>query len=273
MSCVDVDEILWLADQNIGEFIRHTSRAGEDSSILEESGLLLVAGSHPNPSPYRNVALRLTDTYPAADAIERADEFFAERGRGYVLWVRAHADRELDEIAQRRGLRLLEEPGLPQLFREGCPEPGQPGPGVELKWATDDATRRDFLMVNADAWGMSGAPFDIIRSALFEPASLDAPNVAAAIAYVDGAPAGTCMVINYPFHVTGGYWGATAGWARNRGLHDLTTRAVFNAGFALGAKVAVCQNSPGAARNLERMGLRQVSHYRRYVVPRPERSR
>jgi hypothetical protein len=122
-------------------------------------------------------------------------------------------------------------------------------------------------MVNADAWGMRDAPFDLVRATLFEPSSLDAANVAGAIAYIDGKPAGTCMAIVYPADVVGGYWGATAGWARKRGLHDLTTRAIFNAGFALGARIAVCQTSPGAAGNLERMGFRRITSYRRYVVP------
>jgi hypothetical protein len=261
------DEPLRLADKNLAEFIRHTARAGGKSPFVEEAGLLLVAGSHPNPGPYRNVAMRLTQELPAAEALARADEFFAERSRGYVLWVRDHADAELDELARNRGCAPLEEGGLPQLYQEGCPDPVEPGPGIELRWAEDDQSRRDFLMVNADAWGMPNAPLELARATLFETASLDAPNVAGAIAYIDGKPAGTCMAIVYPHNVVGGYWGATAGWARKRGLHDLTTRAIFNAGFALGARISVCQTSPGAAGNLERMGFRQITSYKRYVVP------
>jgi hypothetical protein len=91
--------------------------------------------------------------------------------------------------------------------------------------------------------------------------------VAAAIAYIEGKPAGTSMGIVYPRHVVGGYWGATARWARRRGLHDLTTRAIFSGGSALGARVAVCQTSPGAAKSVVRMGFRQISSHKRYLVP------
>jgi hypothetical protein len=269
MSQTIAAELLDLGDQNVAEFIRHIARAGEETHILEEDGLLLVAGSHPNPGPYRNVAMRIGDGLSAEEVFARADAFFGGFSRGYCLWVRMHADRDVDEIATERGFRLLEEEGLPQLARAGAPDPVEPGPGIELRWAVDEQSRRDFLMVNADAWGMGGAPYDLVRATLFEPSILDAPNVTAAIAYIDDKPAGTCMSINYPPHVAGGYWGGTAGWARKRGLHDLTSRAIFHAAAEqLGATISVSQTSPGAAKNLERMGLQQISSFKRYLVPK-----
>src|SRR5947209_3049127 len=154
MSQTIAAELLDLGDQNVAEFIRHIARAGEETHILEEDGLLLVAGSHPNPGPYRNVAMRIGDGLSAEEVFARADAFFGGFSRGYCLWVRMHADRDVDEIATERGFRLLEEEGLPQLARAGAPDPVEPGPGIELRWAVDEQSRRDFLMVNADAWGM-----------------------------------------------------------------------------------------------------------------------
>jgi GNAT superfamily N-acetyltransferase len=261
------NELLELGDANLVEFIRHTARASSGGTVVEKDGLLLVAGGHANPGPYRNLAIRTTVELPAAEAMSRAAEFFAARSRGHIFWVRDHADHELDLIARDRGFTALEPDGLAQLYQGQCPAPAEPQPGVELVWADDDERRRDFLQVNAEAWGMGDAPVELTRSVLFEPSSLDAPNVAAAIAYIDGAPAGTCMAIVHPDFVVGGYWGATAQWARRRGLHDLTTRAIFNAGFKLGARLAFCQSSPLAAKNLERMGFEQLTRYRRYRVP------
>jgi len=261
------EELLALGDANLAEFIRHTARASSGGAMVEEDGLLLVAGSHAAPGPYRNLAIRTGNELSAEEAMRRAEEFFRKRTRGHIFWVRVHADADLDTLARARALALLEPEGLAQLAQAGCPAPVDPHPGVELIWANDDRTRRDFLEVNAAAWGMGDAPIELTRSVLFEPSSLDAPNVAAAIAYIDGAPAGTCMAIVYPDHVVGGYWGATAQWARRRGLHDLTTRAIFKAGFKLGARLAFCQSSPLAANNLERMGFQQITRYRRYRVP------
>jgi hypothetical protein len=269
MAQATTAELLELGDRNVAEFILHLARAGEGTRIVEDDGLLLVAGSHPNPGPYRNVAMRTGGGLTGEEVVARADEFFAEQSRGYCLWVRMHADRDVEQIMAERGFGLLEEEGLPQLARVGAPDPVEPGAGIELRWATDEKSRRDFLMVNADAWGMGGAPYDLVRATLFEPSILDAPNVTAAIAYIDDKPAGTCMSIIYPRDVAGGYWGATAGWARKRGLHDLTSRAVFHAAAELGATISVSQTSPGAAKNLAGMGLQQISSFKRYLVPKP----
>jgi hypothetical protein len=267
LSQLGREDLLELGDANLAEFIRHTARAGSGGETVEENGLLLVAGSHPNPGPYRNLAMRTHNELSAEEAIERATDFFRARSRGYVFWVRRHADEDLDRAAESRGWDSLEPEGLAQLFQAGCPDPVEPQPGIVLTWANDEQTRRDFLQVNAEAWGLGDAPVELTRSVLFEPSSLDAPNIAAAIGYIDGRPAGTCMAIVFPDFVVGGYWGATAHWARRRGLHDLTTRAIFNAGFELGARLAFCQSSPLAANNLERMGFQQLTRYQRYRVP------
>jgi hypothetical protein len=267
LSDLAPEELLELGDANLAEFIRHTARASSGGETVEEDGLLLVAGSHPNPGPYRNLAIRTRNELSADEAMRRADEFFRSRSRGYVFWIRTHVDEDLGALARQRGLTPLELEGLAQLFQGGCPPPVDPQPGVVLRWADDDQSRRDFLQVNAAAWGLGDAPVELTSSVLFEPSSLDSANVAAAIAYIDGAPAGTCMAIVYPDFVVGGYWGATAHWARRRGLHDLTTRAIFNAGFELGARLAFCQSSPLAANNLERMGFAQITRYERYRVP------
>jgi hypothetical protein len=261
------DELLELGDENLVGFIRHMARAGAGGVVTEECGLLLVAGSHPNPGPYRNLAIRIRNELSAEESMRVADEFFAARARGYVFWIRAHADADLAQLAQGRGLSLLEPEGLPELYRQGAPEPVEPAPDVDLTWADDEKKRIDFLNVNAEAWGIGNAPDELKRNVLFEPSTLDAPTVSAAMAYIDGQPASTSMAIEHPEFVAGGYWGATAHWARRRGLHDLTTRAAFNARLQLGARHFFCQNSPLAAKNVERMGFGQLTRYWRYRVP------
>src|SRR5205823_74041 len=88
-----------LSDLNLAEFIRHQTRYG--GTVLEEEGLLLFAGEHAQPGPYRNGALRLDDRLSATEALNRARRFFAVRRRSFVLWVRAHSDGDLDELARR----------------------------------------------------------------------------------------------------------------------------------------------------------------------------
>jgi hypothetical protein len=269
---VDRPAILAASDANLVEFMRRMASA-ENAFADRQDGLFLVAARHPNPGPYRNAAVLTGEQTSVRERLDRALEFFSRRGRSFVLWARDEgaAGAEADSVAARHGWRLLEEEGLPQLWQDGSPEPVEPGAGVTLAWATDDRTRRDFVRVNADAWGLEGAPFETATRILFEPGLLDDPSgtTFAAIAYLEGRPASTCLAIVHPGHVVGGYWGATAPWALGHRLHDLTTRAVYVAAFAAfpEARVAVCQNSPGAAKNLARMGFEQVATWKRYLVP------
>jgi hypothetical protein len=260
-------DICRAADLNLAEFIRHTARYG--GTILEEEGLLLVAGTHPNPGPYRNCAIRLDDRLPAADVLQRAGAFFGARKRGYVLWVRKHADADLDRLCRTRGMRLLEEDGLPELYSPRRPELAEPPPDVRLARVETEEERLDFLRINAEGWGMEGMSIELAARTFFHPDSIAAPNVAAIMAYVDGRPASGAMAIVTNGSV-GGYWGATSPWARRRGLADLCVRKMFNAGFDLGAVRAVCQASGSGEGIWLRMGFARLTKYYRYQSQRNE---
>lgn len=272
----DLADVLRGSDLNLVEFMKAMALA-EDARVLEQEGLVLVAALHPNPGPYRNAAVLTADGLSAAAVLKLTSGFFTEQQRGFVLWVRDHGseDRELERIADQRGWQLLEPEGLPQLGRLGTPDPIEPRTGVTVAAVSDAETRRDFLRVNAEAWGMPDVPIEVAKRILFEPDLLDDPSGTrfGVIAYLEGKPASTCLALVHPGGVVGGYWGATAPWALGHGLHDLTTRTVYNNAFAVSpeARFAVCQNSPGAAKNLTRMGFQQVSSYKRYLVPGQER--
>jgi hypothetical protein len=257
------EELILLSDLNLAEFVRHTARYG--GTVLEEDGLLLFAGEHSQPGPYRNGALRLDGRLSGAAVIERANRFFAARGRSYVLWVREHADADVDDAVHAHRFAPLEpEPRLPQLALTSRPPLQEAPEGVVIKRVEDEQERHDFVIVNAEGWGMGRMPIELASAMFFHPDSAVAPNTAAYLAYVDGKPAAGAMAIVAAGSV-GGYWGATAPWARRRGLSDLCIRAMFNAGFDLGAKVAVCQVSKLGAGNVLRMGFEVITHYRRYI--------
>lgn len=262
-AILDQATLQQLSDENLAELVRHIARHGENTTVSEQDGLLLVAGSHASPGPYRNFAMRLTDELPAREAIDRATSFFAGRRRSFVFWVRQHADPDIERLA---GWEPLEEEGLPQFaIFEPLDEP-EPAFGVKMVYPSDEAERRDFLMVNANGWGLDGMPYDLARHTLFEPSILEASNVVASLAYLTAEPASTCMSITTPGGVAGGYWGATARFARRQGLSSLTTAAVFNRAFEAGARVAVCQSSQMNQANILRLGFREISRYKRYLV-------
>ena len=184
------EELLALADLTLAEYLRYL--AGYGGATSEEDGLLLFAGSHRQPNPYRNGALRLSRALSPEQVLRAADRFFGSRQSGYALWAREHGDRDIDDAAARTGLHELER--LPELMMEELPDYLPPPAGVEIRRAVDARSREDYLDLVADAWGMGSMPRVLAAKVFFDPDSLDVPNVAAFVAYYDEKPlsAATC---------------------------------------------------------------------------------
>src|SRR5205085_7240552 len=82
------DDLLLLADLTLADYLRYLARYG--GATLEEDGLLLFAGAHRQPNPYRNGALRLDQTLTSEQVVRRAERFFSPRKTSYALWAREH---------------------------------------------------------------------------------------------------------------------------------------------------------------------------------------
>jgi hypothetical protein len=259
--------LLRLADLTLADFFRQLARHGEGGRIAEEDGLLLFAGSHPHPNPYRNGAIRLDDRLTATEAIDRARRFFAPLGRSYVVWVREGGD-DLEELCRSRSMPLLEPNGLPELFLEGLPtETPVLGDDVLLRRATEPAVRRDYLDVVAQGWGMSHVSTELASKLFFHPDSMGDPNVIAFVAYVDGRPASGCMALLSHGIAMGGN-AATATWAaaRHRGLAAACYAACLQiAHHEYGVRASVCQSSSAGAGAWTGMGYQPLTRYLRFL--------
>src|ERR1043165_6132270 len=97
----DRAELLRYADLTLAEFFRQFGRYGRGSQIVEGDGLVLFAGSHPQPNPFRNGAIRLDRRLEAAEALERARAFFEPLKRSFVFWVR-EGETDLEELCRSR---------------------------------------------------------------------------------------------------------------------------------------------------------------------------
>src|ERR671931_1651526 len=116
----DRAELLRFADLTLAEFFRQFARYGRGSQISERDGLVLFAGSHPQPNPFRNGAIRLDTRLDATEALERAQRFFAPLKRSFVFWVR-ESETDLEELCRSQNMELVEPNGLPELYLEGPP--------------------------------------------------------------------------------------------------------------------------------------------------------
>lgn len=274
-------ELLELADLTLAEYLRYLARYG--GAVREEDGLLLFAGAHRQPNPYRNGALRLDDSMGADEVLQRARRFFTEQRRSFALWMREERDADLEEFAQDTGLRELDR--LPEMVLTELPEYVPPPKGVELRQAVDARAREDYLALVANAWGMATMPRDVAARVFFHPDSLDVPNVAAFVAYYDDKPVSAAMT-----HVSHGAALACQGATirrpapgqrlplpgppgSTRSLAASCACAALELSFTqMGATISVGQTSRLGAPVWETIGYRQFTSYARYLVPAPQAS-
>lgn len=277
----EVEDLCRLADLSLAAYARHLAHYGGATS--DRDGLLLFAGAHSQPNPYRNGALRLDDRTTADEVLRRAGDFFGELGRGYALWVREHGDADLEAAAREAQLAELER--LPELVLYELPQALPLPDGVELRQALDEQTRNDYLEVVASAWGMAGVPHALAAKVFFAPDSLDAPNVAAFVAYFDGQALSGAMTL-----VTDGVaLGCQAATIRRpkpgqkipppgaskgtRSLAQSCLVAALRLSFdELDAEFSLCQTSALGAPVWLQLGYEPFTSYGRYVVPAGQRA-
>lgn len=271
-------ELLALADLTLAEYLRYLARYG--GSVEEADGLLLFAGAHRQPNPYRNGALRLSEELPGPEVLARAARFFGARRSSYALWAREHGDAELESVAREADYRELER--IPEMAMEDLPDYLPPPDGVQLRRASDAQTREDYLSLVADAWGMGSMPRDVAAKVFFDPDSLAEAGVAAFVAYFDDRPLSAAMT----FCSHGVALGCQAATIRRpkkgqklprpgrpgetRGLAESCLWAALELSYAeLGARLSLCQTSNLGAPVWKALGYRPFTAYARYVVPMP----
>src|SRR5262245_17898957 len=258
------DELILLSDLNMAEAFRDMSRRA-GGSVLDAEGLLLWAGGHSMPV-LANGAMRLTPTLTAAAVIERADRFFGARGRGYTLMVRAHADPDLAAAATAAGFASFGD--APAMVVERRLPDRAPPAGVTVELVTTAAHVAAFAAINGAAYATYGMPPDVAPAVLGVPDVVIGPHIRAYVASVDGVPRAAAMVILT--HGVGGiYWVGTVPEARGRGLAELVTRTVTNAGFDLGARMVTLQASVMGEPIYRRMGFVEVTRYPQLVRMTP----
>src|SRR5437867_11952 len=99
----------WLApsDRNVAAVLRHFTRHTPGGELLEDDGVLLVAGSRVWPAPYHDAVLRTDRDVAPTDVLERAGAFFRARELAYCVWVGDHGDADLQAACVGAGLRAI----------------------------------------------------------------------------------------------------------------------------------------------------------------------
>jgi len=148
------------------------TRRARGGSIRKESGLLLHAGDHPSPAVINGVK-RTYSSMPTEDILAKAETFFSERGHGYTINIRMHADQDHEEAVVNAGFTLaLELPVM--VIEDRLPENYLKGDPL-VKHVDTKKQMRDFILVVSEAFetypGMQG----LVQSVFNEPHSLCTP--------------------------------------------------------------------------------------------------
>lgn len=247
------------AHRNLVDGSARLFRLDPGAIVDAEGGLLLGAGSSPNPA-ISNAAFRHDDEVSPDELLSRARSFFGELGRGFSLWVRdgVRADVELAQAAEGAGLSEFHR--MPEMLLHERPlEPPLPaGVGVDLVRSRLDADQ--FWSVAASSYASLGFPQDVFDH-YEDHTGLVADNVRAFLARRGEEPVAIAMTI-VTEGIAGIYWVGCVESARGQGLGRALTAIATNAGLDLGADVASLQASPMGEPIYRAMGYEPVYDYR-----------
>jgi hypothetical protein len=258
-----------LAHHNFVDFARRSAHwSGERGAVEERDGIVLYATGTDFPAVCNGV-LRTGDdltgqSLSGTQIVEIADRWFADRGKGYTVWVREidGVDDDLAKAAEQAGLlAVLDEPQMICTTRLG---PSLLPDGVELRWVTTAAEMHQFAAVNGEAYATYGMPEATVGEMLLDPVAFTAEGVHPVLAYRDGEPVASAQLV-MSGEVGGVYWVATVDSARRIGLGEAVTRAVTDRGFDLGASSIGLQASPMGEPIYQRLGYETIYRYTGWV--------
>ena len=254
-------EIDRLAHLIFAEFGREMCRWSPAGEALDVGGGLLGATAHPFPF-LLNALVRLDDDADPERLIALADRFFTERGRGFTVPARAGIDDDLAQAAEAAGLQQFGD--SPEMICYQRLEEAEPPPGVELHPVTDAAGVADFIHVATKSFATLGEPEDVLPTVLECPERLLEPHIATVVATVDGVPTATALT-HLAYGIAAVEWVGTLEAGRGKGLGELVTRWVTNAGFDLGAQAQTLEASPMGEPVYARMGYEERYRYAWWV--------
>ena len=246
------------AHANFTGWVRFLCRL-EGGELFEQPGVVCFRG--PTDFPSSRISLR-TDPAASADAyVSALDENLFAHGKTACTWVRIDADADLSEALLARGFR--EFGTTPEMVCEGALEPRDPPAGATVRLAKTADDVRDYARIAGEAFAHLMIPAEVTAKSIDNPDVMLGPDVAIALADVNGEPvAGACVVMvgDQPEGYVG--WVACLDKARGNGLGDTVTRRVTNEGFARGANIVTLEASQFGEHTYARMGYRELYRYR-----------
>jgi ribosomal protein S18 acetylase RimI-like enzyme len=255
------DDVAASCHANCIEYARESARrSGAAGEIAELGGVLLYATASDFPV-MANGAFRLDPAVPAAQVIDVADAWFAERGRGWSLGTTSWADGDQDLIdaAIARGLVTTTDMAA-MVCDERLADAVPSDDAIELRQLVGDDDSAAFVAMSDRAYTSLGLPEGVLAAMSPPPMRTEPPHLVTVGAFQgDDLVSGAQVALSHG--IAGVYCVGTAETARGRGLAELVTRAVTNIGFDAGAALVTLQASPMGDAIYRRMGYRELYRY------------
>jgi hypothetical protein len=259
MPTASIDE---RAHRNLADFVRWMRILDPRADLLDAHGVVAVATRTDWPSD--RLAVRSTPELAAGEWVDRVDAFLGARGKTACVFARVGEDDDIADDLIARG--YVEYARSPEMVCDRALPPRDPADGTALRLAQSPADIAAYAAIAAAAFTDLGILEEPLRSLLDNPAALLQPEVAVALAELDGRPVAGAMSV-----LLGDEPNGYVGWVsclrdgRGRQLGDLVTRLVTNEAFARGAAIVTLEASRFGEGTYARMGYKERYRYRMMI--------
>jgi GNAT superfamily N-acetyltransferase len=254
--------MLALMDRHMVAMYGADTRTTPGGTVVEAPGLVMCRT--PRGTIGTNMAIVTGPIDPERLRVE-TDRVFRRHDRPFSIWTREHRDAALEERLRGAGfIEIHREPAM-VLLPAAAPAAAS-APAVAVRPVRDDAARRDYARIVAQAFAVYGAPEESTAEHFERLEAVTGPDVQAWLAYAGGrAVAGATLYMAHG--VAGIGWVGTLPEVHRRGYGQAVTRTVIEDGLGRGACFVSLQASPMGAPMYERLGFTTPSHYRWFLVP------
>lgn len=265
MTNKDLHFKLKLADQNLAASILHRNNNSLHGVSKETQGCILFNIGTDCMDGHLNGALCLDHADPDW-VFNEAKNFFSKDDRGFVFWVRDHADRALESYLQAKGYNPVRIPGSTGMMIETPIDMSQIPElpkDIAIQKVAGAKDVEAYAAVIRDAFDKSE---DVTGEMFSHVEILTGETAGAWVAYRDHRPiAAATMVLSGK--AAGIYYVGTVSDERGKGLGAMITAVATNAGFRLGAEAVVLQASLAGEKVYAKLGYEAITHYRWYLIP------
>jgi ribosomal protein S18 acetylase RimI-like enzyme len=252
---------LTLADKNLAESLINRAKNTNKGELYETENYIIYTIGVDVEDAHLNGALCFDDNY-SEEMIKKADEFFEIRNRNYVVWVRDHADCNLERILKERELSPKREPGSAGMIINEKIHKVEIPDGFCVKQVTTLKEVEDFSKVIQSAFEMKP---DVAKEMFSSSKILYSSNVISFVMYDKEKPVAAASTV-MSNGIAGIYWVGTVEEAQGKGLGSYIAQTATNAGFEAGAKAVILQASAAGEKVYRRLGYETITHYRGYPV-------